>query len=101
MPPDRKTLFLEGPIGAALIRLAIPIILGNLLQTGYQLTDAFWVGRLGAAAVAAVSVSFPLTVAVISVLWFTEGGWKTSRLTGEDRQVIKVAEETIAEEGIV
>jgi Na+-driven multidrug efflux pump len=44
MPPDRKTLFLEGPIGTALIRLAIPIILGNLLQTGYQLTDAFWSG---------------------------------------------------------
>ena len=67
MPPDRKTLFLEGPIGTALIRLAIPIILGNLLQTGYQLTDAFWVGRLGAAAVAAVSVSFPLTFLVIAL----------------------------------
>ena len=59
MPHDRKKLFLEGPIGRALIRLAIPVILGNLLQTGYQLTDAFWVGRLGAAAVAAVSISFP------------------------------------------
>jgi Na+-driven multidrug efflux pump len=45
MPSDRQKLFLEGPIGAALIRLAIPISLGNLLQTGYQLTDAFWVGR--------------------------------------------------------
>jgi Na+-driven multidrug efflux pump len=67
MPPDRKKLFLEGPIGTALIRLAIPIILGNLLQTGYQLTDAFWVGRLGAAAVAAVSVSLPLTFLVIAL----------------------------------
>ena len=45
---DRQKLFLEGPIGTALVRLAIPITLGNLLQTGYQLTDAFWVGRLGA-----------------------------------------------------
>ena len=62
MPTDRKKLFLEGPIGTALMRLAIPIILGNVLQTGYQLTDAFWVGRLGAAAVAAVSVSFPVIV---------------------------------------
>jgi Na+-driven multidrug efflux pump len=44
---QRQRLFLEGPIGAALLRLAIPIILGNMLQTGYQLTDAFWVGRLG------------------------------------------------------
>jgi putative MATE family efflux protein len=64
---DRQKLFLEGPIGTALIRLAIPITLGNLLQTGYQLTDAFWVGRLGAAAVAAVSISFPVTFLVIAL----------------------------------
>ena len=64
---DRQKLFLEGPIGRALIKLAIPIVLGNVLQTGYQLTDAFWVGRLGAAAVAAVSVSFPVTFVVIAL----------------------------------
>jgi len=64
---DRQKLFLEGPIGTALVRLAIPITLGNLLQTGYQLTDAFWVGRLGAAAVAAVSVSFPFMFLVIAL----------------------------------
>jgi putative MATE family efflux protein len=67
MPTERQKLFLEGPIGTALIRLAIPIILGNILQTGYQLTDAFWVGRLGAAAVAAVSISFPVSFLVIAL----------------------------------
>ena len=67
MPYDRQKLFLEGPIGTALIRLAIPISLGNVLQTGYQLTDAFWVGRLGAAAVAAVSISFPVSFLVIAL----------------------------------
>jgi putative MATE family efflux protein len=67
MRNDKQRIFLEGPIGIALIQLAIPIILGNILQTGYQLTDAFWVGRLGAAAVAAVSVSFPLTFLVIAL----------------------------------
>ncbi|HEY4371661.1 MAG TPA: MATE family efflux transporter [Burkholderiales bacterium] len=66
-PADRKTLFLTGPIPKAMLTLAIPIILGNLLQTGYQLTDAFWVGRLGASAVAAVSVSFPVTFLVIAL----------------------------------
>src|SRR5271156_3051130 len=64
---QRQKIFLEGPIGKALFVLAVPIILGNLLQTGYQLTDAFWVGRLGAAAVAAVSVSFPVTFLVIAL----------------------------------
>ena len=67
MDDKRKQLFLEGPIPRALISLAIPIILGNLLQTGYQMTDAFWVGRLGAPAVAAVSVSFPVTFLVIAL----------------------------------
>jgi Na+-driven multidrug efflux pump len=67
MPTARQKLFLEGPIGTALIRLAIPLVLGNLLQTGYQLTDAFWVGRLGAAAVAAVSISFPVSFLVIAL----------------------------------
>lgn len=67
MPTDQKTLFLEGSIPRALLSLAVPIILANLLQTGYQLTDAFWVGRLGAAAVAAISVSFPVTFLVIAL----------------------------------
>lgn len=67
MAVDRKALFLEGSIPRALVTLAVPIIFANLLQTGYQLTDAFWVGRLGASAVAAVSVSFPVTFLVIAL----------------------------------
>src|ERR1700712_5064644 len=67
MAYDRKKVVLEGPIGSALIRLAIPIMSGNLLQTGYQLTDAFWVGRLGAAAVAAVSLTLPVMFLIIAL----------------------------------
>src|SRR4030095_8148474 len=51
---------LEGPVLPSLLRLAIPIVIANVLQSAYQLTDAFWVGRLGGAAVAAVPVSFPV-----------------------------------------
>ncbi len=57
----------EPSVLRALLRLAVPIVLANLLQTGYQITDAFWVGRLGAAAVAAVSVSFPVTFLMIAL----------------------------------
>lgn len=63
----RQALFLTGSTPRALLTLAVPIVLANLLQTGYQLTDAFWVGRLGADAVAAVSVSFPVTFLVIAL----------------------------------
>lgn len=62
-----RKIILEGSVGRALLALSMPIILGNLLQTGYQLTDAFWVGRLGAPAVAAVAVSFPVTFLVIAL----------------------------------
>ena len=65
MPKPNPSL--EGPILRALLKLAVPIVLANVLQTGYQLTDAFWVGRLGTAAVAAVSVSFPITFLMIAI----------------------------------
>src|SRR5712671_2196345 len=85
---NRQNLFLEGPIGRALVTLAIPIILGNVLQTGYQLTDAFWVGRLGAAAVAAVAVSFPVTFVVIALGagLAMAGATLTSQYMGAGRQ---------------
>lgn len=60
-------LFLHGSISKALLKLGIPIILINILQSAYQLTDAFWVGRLGAEQVAAVSVSMPVTFLVIAI----------------------------------
>ncbi len=57
----------QGGIAKALFALAIPIIFANILQTAYQLTDTFWVGRLGAEAVAAVSLSFPIIFLIISL----------------------------------
>jgi putative MATE family efflux protein len=62
-----QQLFLHGSIAKALLKLGIPIILINILQSAYQLTDAFWVGRLGAAQVAAVSISMPVTFLVIAI----------------------------------
>lgn len=58
---------LEGSIIRSLLTLSIPIVLANILQAGYQIIDAFWVGRLGGAAVAAVSVSFPITFLMIAL----------------------------------
>jgi putative MATE family efflux protein len=46
--------------------LAVPIMAANLLQVAYQLIDAFWVGRLGADAVAAVSISIPIVFLMIA-----------------------------------
>jgi len=57
----------EGPILKSLIALSVPIIFANILQAAYQLTDTFWVGRLGAEAIAAVSISFPIIFLIISL----------------------------------
>lgn len=57
----------EGPILRSLAALTVPIVFANILQTAYQLTDTFWVGRLGAEAVAAVSLSFPVVFLLISL----------------------------------
>jgi putative MATE family efflux protein len=66
---------LEGPIPRSLFLLAFPIMGGNILQIAYQLVDAFWVGRLGAVAVAAVSVSIPLMFLLMSIgMGFTIAG---------------------------
>ena len=66
---------LHGPIPRSLFLLAFPIMGGNILQIAYQLVDAFWVGRLGAAAVASVSVSMPLMFLMMSIgMGFTIAG---------------------------
>lgn len=60
-------LLLEGPLLRSLMKLAIPLVLAQLLQATYQLIDAFWVGRLGGNAVAAVSVTTPITFVSIAI----------------------------------
>lgn len=61
-------LALEGSILQWLLKLALPILIGNLLQSAYQFVDAYWVGRLGKEAVAAVSISWPIIFLIIA-LW--------------------------------
>ena len=95
----RGPSLLEGPILPSLLRLAVPIVLANVLQSAYQLTDAFWVGRLGGAAVAAVSVSFP--VIFLSIALGMGFGIAGSTLVaqyvgaGNERMVNHVAAQTL------
>ena len=62
----KEILILEGSVMRAIIFISIPIVFANILQTVYQLTDTFWVGRLGAEAVASVSIGFPIIFLVTS-----------------------------------
>ncbi len=86
----KKQLLTEGSILKSLFNLALPIIGANILQTVYQLTDTFWVGRLGTKAVAAVSLSFPLLFLVISLAGglTVAGTILVSQYKGEENQKI-------------
>lgn len=57
----------RGRVLSSLLAVSVPIIITNLLQTAYQMTDTFWVGRLGAEAVAAVSLTFPVLFFAFSI----------------------------------
>lgn len=52
-----KVNLTNGNIGATLTRLAIPIMGTSFVQMTYNLTDMFWVGKLGSNAVAAVGTA--------------------------------------------
>lgn len=52
-----KVNLLEGSIGSALVRLALPIMGTSLIQMAYNLTDMIWIGRISSNAVAAVGAA--------------------------------------------
>lgn len=57
-----------GSIPKHLIQFALPILIGNLLSTGYSIINTIWVGNLlGKEAVAAVAVSFPIFLGLIAL----------------------------------
>ncbi|SNZ15920.1 putative efflux protein, MATE family [Natronoarchaeum philippinense] len=97
---DRKRVDMTtGAIPPKLGQMAWPLVLGNLLQTVYNVADMFWVGRVGRDAVAAVSLMFPLswmfvstamgiTAATIALVSQHVGG-------GNDRQADRVVAQTI------
>jgi Na+-driven multidrug efflux pump len=70
----------QASIGKALFALSLPIVLSNGLYASHQLVKAFWVGRLGADAVVAVSVSFSGVSLLVSLgAGFTVAGSIRSR----------------------
>ena len=61
-----RQLILKGSLVRAILTLAIPIMLNNLIQSLYNLGDAFWVSRIGDVQVAAVNFVWPVSFFTIS-----------------------------------
>ncbi len=57
MKQVKKRDLTKGNVTSNLIYMAMPAIFGSLAQTIYTLVDMFWIGKISASAVAAVTVS--------------------------------------------
>ncbi|MBT2185785.1 MATE family efflux transporter [Sphingobium nicotianae] len=57
----------QGPLLGVLLRVALPITITNLVQSSFDIVNAFWVGRLGEAAIAAIAAGGPLFGVLISL----------------------------------
>ncbi len=58
---------LTGPVGWTLVRLAIPMVVGILSVVAFNIADAYFIGKLGAHELAAISFTFPLTFFYLSL----------------------------------
>ena len=44
---DRRNMILSGNLIQAILMLAIPVMINSFIQSMYNLTDTFWLGRIG------------------------------------------------------
>ena len=62
-----RNRILTGSILGTLFWLAWPMIVANLVNTSYNIVDAYWLGKLGRQAFGAPTVSFPLIMLFYSI----------------------------------
>lgn len=58
----------EGDLFRGLITIAAPIVAGNVLQSGLELVDLFFVGRLGSEAIAGVAMSTSIVMVLMTII---------------------------------
>ncbi len=60
-----KAVLTEGPVGRTLVRLTVPMVAGIVGMVAFNLTDTFFVGRLGTIELAALSFTFPVVLVIV------------------------------------
>ena len=67
---------LNGPIERTLLVLAGPLIVNNLVQVLYNITDTYWLGKLGREALSAPGVTWPIIGTLMALgMGFTTAGF--------------------------
>ncbi len=73
---SKRVDLLREPILSTLVKLSLPLMGMSFIQMAYNLTDMFWIGRLGSGPVAAVGTGGLL-------VWFCTGLHTISQLGGQ------------------
>lgn len=96
----RKINPTEGSIVKNIWFLAFPMMLGNILQTAFNIVDMIWVGKLGSDAIASVAMSGVVLMVIITIIIGIASGTQSliSRLTGSKN---KTAAENVAMQSLV
>lgn len=59
-------LILHGSLVRAVLSIAIPVVINSFLQTMYNMTDTYWLGKLGVDYLAAINLVSPVQNTVIN-----------------------------------
>ncbi len=59
-------LILSGSLLRAMLSIAVPVVINGFLQTMYNLTDTYWLGRIGKEPLAAINLVSPVQNIVIN-----------------------------------
>lgn len=55
----KRDMILNGNLIRAILTLAIPVMINSFIQSMYNLTDTFWLGKIGTANQAAITLVSP------------------------------------------
>ncbi len=66
---ERENIITEGSITKALIIIAIPIIISNILQSVLEVVDMYFIGHLGQDAIAGGTMSISIIMVLMTVLF--------------------------------
>lgn len=57
---EKRDLILNGSLINVIITLAVPIVINSFIQTMYNLTDTYWLGKLGTDHMSAITIVTPI-----------------------------------------
>lgn len=63
---ENRELILSGNLVQAILTLSIPIVINSFIQTMYNLTDTYWLGKIGTDPMAAITLVTPVQNIVVN-----------------------------------